>query len=100
MKNPRRGLVSARVVMRQRPRSKAAALGNIYIIILASRSFFLAREMVPFHREFLPIPFHLSVSCLAGALLTHDGAHPMQLGFVLVIHCSLTIASKHKTRWF
>ena len=94
MKNPRRGLVSARVVMRQRRRSSAAALCNLYVIVVASRALFLAREMMPFHREFFPIPLHLWVSCLARALVTHNCAHPMQLGFVRVNHCLSTVASK------
>ena len=77
MKNPRRGLVSARVVMRQGRHSNAAALCNLNIIVVASLALFLAREMVPFHREFFPIPLHLRVRCLARALVTHDSAHPM-----------------------
>jgi hypothetical protein len=36
----------------------------------------------------------LRVRCLARVLVTHDGAHPMQLGFVQVIHCFSTVALK------
>ena len=79
--------------MRQRLRSNGAALCNLYIIVVASRALFLAREMVPFDRELLPTSLQLGISFLARALVTHNGAHPVELGFVRVIHCP-TLASK------
>ena len=75
--------------MRQRPPPKGGgSLCNLYIIVAANRALFLAREMVPFDRELLPPPLQLGIIFLARALVTHDGAHTMQLGFVRVIHCS------------
>ena len=98
MKNPGRGLVSARVVMRQRPRPTRRPYATSISLSSPALALFLAREMVPFHCELFPIPPHLRVSCLAGALITHNGAHPMHLGFVGIIHCYSTLASKVENR--
>ena len=79
--------------MRQGLRSNGAALCNLYIIVVASRALLLAREQMPFDRKLLPAPFQLGIGLLARALVTHNGAHPVQIGFVRVIHCP-TLASK------